>query len=215
MIVKKGFNGTLFQKVLIIFILSFVIRLFFGCNPFTPDPIGIDFNNVNITGIDNSGRFLGYNTIDTLDTLYTEAVALRLSLSDTTKLYAASSYPNSYQTFSFQTLLATEIYQAYYPNNNVVEIKLKTLYDINSTLKAGDDISEHILCIRDNDFDLYHHLDEGISWLNDTQDYSGGSVILVLNTSVENTKAQFEVKVSLDNGKELSDTSNLFTIIKP
>jgi hypothetical protein len=70
------------------------------------------------------------------------------------------------------------------------------------------------MCIRD-DFDLYHNLSQGISWLNDIQSYyEGGSIILILKASVKNTNAHFEITVTLDNGIELLGTTKIFTIIE-
>ena len=128
--------------------------------------------------------------------------------------YAATFSSNLMQTFSFQTARAYDIEPSYIPLNKVVDIKVKTLIDINESLKAGDDISEHILCSSRDDFDMYHNLSQGISWLDDIQSrHKSSSIILVLKTSIKNTNAQFEVKVTLDNGNELFGTTVIFTII--
>jgi len=213
MTMEKDKNGTLIPKVLIILTLSFGFKLFFSCTPYSQDPIEIDYNYISVIGIDNSDRFLA-NYSD-IDTLFSNAVALKLTLSDTTKYYAASFLPNLLEAFSFQTLKADDIDPSYVPRNKVTDIKIKTLLDINDDLKAGDDISEYIFCAPREDFDLYHNLSYGISRLNDIQSYyERGSIILVLNVSVKNTNSQFEITVTLDNGIELLGTTEIFTIIE-
>lgn len=213
MTMKKNNKLTLIPKVLIILTLSFGIKLFFSCTPYSQDPIEIDYNHINVIGIDNSDRYMDNYTA--IDTLFSDAVALKLTLSDTTKYYAASFLPNLLEIFSFQTLKANDIDPTYVPRNKVTDIKIKTLLDINDVLKAGDDVSEYFLCASRNDFDLYHNLRYGISWLNDVQSYyEGGSIILVLKTSVKNTNAHFEITVILDNGIELLGTTEIFTIIE-
>ncbi len=209
---KKRKKSTLIPKVFILLSLGFGINLFFSCRPYHRDPIEMNYNTISVLGIDNSERFLDY--YNTTDTVYSEAVALKLTLSDSLIYYAASSFPKVKQMFTFQTLQADEIAPSYIPKNKVVDIQINTLLDINESLKAGDDISEHMLYTTGENFDLYYNSDKGISCLNGIQSYYEESfIILVLNTSIENTKAQFEVKVTLDNGNELVDTTNLFTII--
>ncbi len=213
MTMEKDNKVTLIPKVLIILTLSFGIKLFFSCTPYSQDPIEIDYNHISIIGIDNSDRYMDNYTA--IDTIYSDAVALKLTLSDTSKYYAALFSPNLFEAFSFQTLKADDIDPSYIPRNKVIDIKIKTLLDLNDTLKAGDDISEYILCASRDDFDLYHNLSHGISWLNDIQSYyERGSIILVLKASVKNTNAHFEITVTLDNGIELLGTTEIFTIIE-
>lgn len=212
MTVKEN-KVTLIPKALILLALGFGIKLVFSCTPVSQDPIEIDYNNISVVGIDNSDRYLGY--YNTIDTSYSDAVALKLTLSDTSIFYAASFYQNFKQTLSFQTLKADEIDPSYIPRNKVVEIKVITLIDINDSIKAGDDISEHILCAFRDDFELYHDLNKGISWLNGIQSfYESSPIILVLKTSVRNSNAQFEVKVTLESGIELLGTTEILTIIE-
>jgi hypothetical protein len=211
---KKKENGvTLIPKVILLLTLGFGIKLFFSCTPYSQDPIEINYNNISVVGIDNSDRYLDY--YNSIDTIYSDAVALKLTLSDTSKYYATSLFPTLRETFSFQTLKAKDIEPSYIPRYKVIDIKVKTLLDINDSLKAGDDISEHILCSSRDNFDLYYNLSQGITWLNGIQSYyESSSIIIVLKASVKNANAQFEVKVTLDNGNELLGTTGIFTIIE-
>lgn len=211
--IMKAKEITIIPKVIIWLTLGFGIKLCFSCTPHPQNPIEIDYNDISVIGIDNSDRYL--NNSSAIDTLYSDAVALRLSLSDTSNYYAASFFPALRETFSFPTLKANDINPSYLPRNKVVDIKIKTLLDINDALKAGDDVSEHISCASGGDFDLYQNLSRGITWLNDTRSYyESSTIVLVLKASVKNTNAQFEVKVTLDNGNELLGTTKIFTIIE-
>ena len=203
----------LIPKVIILLTLGFVLRLFFSCTPYSQDPIEINYNSISLVGIDNSDIHLGYYS--TIDTIYSDAVALKLTLSDTSNFYATSFYQDLIQTFSFQTLKADDIDPSYIPRNKVIDISVKTMFDINDSLNAGDDISEYVLTASRDDFDLYHNLNQGVLWLNGIQSYyESSSIILILKTSVENTTAQFEVIVTLDNGNKLIGMTEIFTIIE-
>lgn len=213
--IKRYLNEVpLIPKAIILLILGFGVRLFFSCTPFSQDPIEIEYNSISIVGINNSERFLDYYS--SVDTIYSDAVALKLTLSDSSFFYESSFYENLTQTCSFQTLRADDIDPSYIPKHKVVDISVKTMLDINDSLNAGDDISEYVLTAYRDNFDLYHNLNQGILWLNGIQSYyESSSIILVLKTSVKNTNAQFEVIVTLDNGNKLTGITELFTIIEP
>lgn len=205
---KKEFRVS---RVLILLTLGFVIKIFFSCTPLSQSPTQITYNKISVVGVDNSGRFLSAH--NELDTLYSEAVAFKLTLSDTSLLYASLLSSNIMQLFSFRTVQARSIEMTYIPKNKVVDIEVKTLFDINASIKAGDDISEYILCDRGDNFEMYYSLRQGMLWLNEIQYDKSSSIIFVLKIPVENTKAKFEVVVTLDNGNTLLCTTDLFTII--
>lgn len=197
-------------KVLALLILGFGIKLYFSCTP--PDPIEMYYNNIKIVGMDNTGKYLTSN--NELGTFYSEAVAMELTLSDTSMYYTASNSTGIMQAFSFRSAQATSIHLSYIPVNKVTDIKVKTLLDINESIKAGDDISAHILYPSEDTFDLYYDLSRGISRLNGAQNYASSSIVLVLKASVQNTNAQFEVTVTLDSGYKLLCKTEIFTIIE-
>ncbi len=200
------------SKAIILLAFGFGIKLFFSCTPNFQCPTEINYNNISVEGIDNSGRFMGY--YNTLDSVYSDAVALKLTLSDTSRFYPTSYSLNIMQAFSFQTIQARSIDPSYFPLNKVVGINVRTLLDINESIKAGDDISEHILCSKGDNFEMYHNLSQGISWLNGVQYYENSSIVLVLKVSVRNANAQFEIVVTLDSGDDLLCKTEIFTIIE-
>jgi hypothetical protein len=212
-LVKRMRKPRPMAKVFILLIVGFGFKLFFSCTPTPYDPIEFDYNKILVIGIDNSGKYMSAN--NAIDTLYAEAVALRLTLSDTSAFNTISILQNATQSFSFQTAQADSPVISYLPRNKVVDIRIKTLSDINSTIKAGTDVTALFLCAG-SDFNLYNSISHGISNLNGPQSYhKSGSIRLVLTTAVINTTAQFEVKVTFDNGSELASTTEVFTIIQP
>ena len=140
---KKVIKSSLIGKVIILLIISFGIKLVFSCTPYIQNPIKMSYNKISVLGIDNSGRFMDDN--NAIDTIYSDAVALKLTLSDTLMLYSNTYLPNTMQVYSFQTIMADSRGPSFIPQNKVINIKIKTLLDISDSIKAGDEISEHIL----------------------------------------------------------------------
>ncbi|GAA4827612.1 hypothetical protein GCM10023331_10550 [Algivirga pacifica] len=195
--------------MLIVLSVSFGIRLFFSCN--TPDPIDFHYNQLSVTGIDNSGQYI--NKYDTVNTMYSEAIALQLSLTDTSMYYTASLYHSVIEALALPSVHAFSPVESFTPFHKVTAIQITTVLDLNETLKSGDNVTEHFLYAEDS-FDLYHSLEKGISFLNGTQAYPTSSITVILKPQIENTLAQFEVSITLDNGHTLFYTTETFSIIK-
>lgn len=208
---KKTSN---FSKILLFLAIDFGLRLVFSCNPPPPEEINFNYNKIDVVGVDNSGQYLNAN--NAVDTMYADAVALKLTLSDTTFYPSAYSQNILQELFSFQSAYATSVARNFIPLEKVESIQIKTLMDINNDIKAGDDITNHFLyASADNTSGLYQDLGQGIEQLNSIQSDTKSDIVLILNKTVENTNARFEVKLTLDNGTILSCTTELFTIIEP
>lgn len=206
----KIYPGASFPtKVVIVITLGFFTKLFFSCTP--PPPIEMHFNSINIVGVDNSDRYL--SRFSSVDSMFADAVALKLTLSDSTFDYYASNFNKVLKSISFTPAMALSIEESFIPVNKVQQIKITTLFDINENVRAGDDISNLIVYETGSNFELYQNMNRAISILNKTQISPSSSVILILKTSVNNTKAQFNVRVLLDNGNELSYNTPIYTII--
>jgi len=207
-------TSTFFLKSLAVFIIGLGFKLFLSCETppsYSNEPIEINFNQLKVIGVDNSMKKSEMG--NHVDTMYKRAVALRVNITDTVMYYATFQTKNSYRLFAFSTASADDISPYYVPQNKVVDITIKTLFDINPTIKAGDNVTEHMLSPRD--FNLYHNLEKVIPYLNGDHYYKERSILVVLKESVENTNAQFEVTVSLENGHQLSCTTERITIIEP
>ncbi len=204
-----------FSKVLLILAIDFTLRLVFSCVPTRPVEIDFNYNKINVTGIDNSGQYLNPN--NAIDTMYANALALKLTLSDSLQYGVYASRNIMQELFSFQSSYAMTVPENYIPQNSVESIHIKTLLDINNDIRAGDDITDYFLYVSyDNyTYGLYQDLDKGIDKLNSIQSAPRCDLVLVLRKSVQNTNVRFEVSVALDNGDTLSYTTELFNIIEP
>lgn len=196
-------------KIIIIISITFITKLFFSCTP--SPPIEIHYNSIIVSGINNSDKFVG---ITNVDTMYSSAIALNLTLFDSTNRYHASNNKIVSKSFSITPAMAFSISKSFIPVNKVVYIKTTTMFDIDEDVKAGDDISNLIVYDTGDNF-LYQDMTHAISTMNRTQASASSSVLLALKKSIKNTKAQFNIQVTLDNGNKLSYTTNLFTIIIP
>ena len=87
------------------------------------------------------------------------------------------------------------------------------MFNINETIKAGDIVTEYLLFVNSESQGLYENFDAIYSHFNGEQTYQNSSAVLVLKTEVENTQAQFKAVVVLDDGRILTTTSPVFTII--
>ena len=205
------FQTSLAAKVLLILLATSSLRIFFSCTP--PPPSDMTYNTIQLSGVDNSDRHMGRNA--EVDTLYAGAVALRLTLSDSTHLYAKLPDQPA-QMFAFKQAMAfSPVEPTFLPTVRVTEIKTFTLFDINGQINAGDDVSDHMVFDGGSDFELYQTTSSAIDALNRTQIGASGSVIMVLKDVVEGSNAQFRVEVTFEDGSQLIATTNLFTLIKP
>ena len=207
---------SVFSKVLLILAIDFGLRLFFSCDPARSVDIKLSYNKIDVTGVDNSGQFLNPNS--NTDTMYADAVALRLCLSDSLQpghYYSSRSIMR--ELFSFQSTYAIPVTENYIPQISVENIRIKTLTNIDNDIQAGDDITDYFLYVPYDYYtdSLYQDLNKAITRLNSIQCKPWGEVILILRKTVQNTNARFEVSVALDNGETLSYTTELFNIIEP
>lgn len=212
---KQWVKESLLLKVIALFTLSFGMRLFFSCTPpdsISTDPIEFNYNTLRLVGIDNSGQYL--RSYSPIDTMYAEAVALNLTLSDSIHHYA-QNFNKILASISFTPAMATSIDFSFIPVSKIEEIKVITLFDLDGEIKAGDDISQHIVYAMNSNFEMYKNSHQAIAKLNVTQSEPSSSIGIILKKRVNNTKAQFKVNVLLNNNHELSCVSDTLTIINP
>lgn len=147
-----------------------------------------------------------------IDTLYSKAVAFSLKIADTSHFYT-SNYNYFKKALSFKQAYAKSLSFSYIPSESVESVTIYSLFDINTTIKAGDVINEYLLCVNSQNYDLYDNFDVIYTNFNGEQNSMFATTILVLQTELENTMAQFKAKVVLDDGSTLTTTSPIFTII--
>lgn len=206
----EHFKHSLFLKMVLILLVGLAFRIFVSCTP--PPPIKMDYNLAELTGVDNSGRHMP--RFNSVDTMYSDAVAFNLVLYDSAFLHDVFVANNPRGFFAFSKANALSIAENFKPLNKVYQLKIKTLFDIDSDIKAGDDVTSLMLYAR-GDFELYKGLDYAISKLNGEQYEPRGNVQLVFTKPVRNTMAGFRVDITLDNGREINCVSETFTILTP
>ena len=197
-------------RVLLLFLLVFFVRVVFSCHPLESEPEDFSFNSLEVHAVDNSGRYL--REFDYVDTMYAEAVALKIDLSDTSFFGLAGIPTLNISSFSFPSLLATSKVLRFAPVAEVDDIQVITMMNLNQDIKAGADISVHVLCSFDS-FDLYSPMNTGIKYLNEVREYPSASLVLVLKEKVENTKARFKVFVKLEDKRCLEYLTEEFIIL--
>jgi hypothetical protein len=183
------------------------MKVFFSCTP--PDPFDINYTTVYLEMIDNSGHSHERNYSDTL---YSDAVSIELTLSDSI-MYYASSIINSDRLFTFESALALSPNYSYQPEHLVQDIQVFTVFDIDTIYKVGDNISDSVLYSIDNLFGLYVTKEKAIKYTNGLQSEPACTLSLFLKSSIENSKAQFRVEISLDDGSKLIGTTKLYPVI--
>jgi len=87
------------------------------------------------------------------------------------------------------------------------------LLDINETILAGDQVNPNIYYVFKNDGNHLYNDADPIDYFNSKEYYLSRSVVLILNTAVDNDAAQFRIDVTFEDGTVFSETTNLFTII--
>lgn len=199
-IIRKFFRSAF------ILIVLFGLRIIFSC---TPQYYDIFYNSINLTAVDNSGEYI--NSVVS-DTLYSDAVAFELTLSDSFPLYG--SLPERIlRDLSFSPVLAFEVASVFIPQNRVSAIRVYTLFDLDSILLAGNDISDQVLYAPRMSHFIYSPLSSAVDFFNLDQGERSPSVYLILKYSVHNSLARFRVDVSFEDHTVLSDTTGIITII--
>lgn len=196
-------------KVLFLLLGGLFFRVFIGCRP--PDPIEMSYNRLRCFGVDNSAAYL--NPHSSLDTMYAEAIALHLELTDTL-LYGGDYYSQSWRkaNWGLDRLYAWTLDQSFKPIAKVGSLQIFTMVDLDATTRAGDEITADWLYAPDS-FELYLHLEEAIDELNRIQDASSAGVCLVYKGKPEAEEVQFKVEVVLSDGRRLSCESPVFTLL--
>lgn len=204
---KRAHSYSKFIKALILITCWLLIKTLISCNP--PPPDYFLYNTLKIDCMNNAEDHIKVNLSDTI---YAEAVCLKLSLSDSTLYYAQSGIKSNTSSLTYKTATAMSIDESYIPEKKIQSIKVVSL---DNQINAGDDVTDLFL-YTDKTFtsQLYQYQNWAISEFNEIQSTPGCHVYMVLKTPVQNNKAQFYIEVQLEDGAILSDTTNTFHIIQ-
>lgn len=172
-------------------------------------------NSIEITNIDNSQT---YPQFTEEDEMHKAAVAFNVLISDTTltENYAYSQPLQSSIGFSTALAWSCDCSMNYLPEPTIQNFNIFTNFDINDTVKAGDDVS-NLFLVTDYSWsnrDLYYELNELINLANLTTNEMPGILLKIfLKVPVDNSKAEFTIEITLSNDTKISQTTNTITII--
>lgn len=177
------------------------------------DTIPYSFNKTKIGNIDNSGTY----SMETLSNeLKRGAVAFRLKLSDTNFNYFDYYAVSSKQNFGFPGAYAytKDCDPLFESTARISSITIITEQNLNTSITAGQDVTQQFL-VRLNsnpESGLYKTLENALAQVR----YKGYPFVVInfyLKIPVETNSAQFNFKVTLSDGYELTASTNLITII--
>jgi hypothetical protein len=196
------------KRISVIVIIFNLVRLFQGCNDFPQQIILFDLNKMNVSNIDNSGL----NALQTeSDTMFSEAVAFRIELSDTTNfIHLSALKPAGIGIFS---CLANEPEPSFKPGQMIETIGIVSLFDISVVIPANTDVTAYF-CYGTENYsvpgDLYLSWDQLKEILNDwSYDNKRVSFNLFFKENIQAAAAQFTVLLELSDGSTLHATTAL------
>ena len=162
--------------------------------------------------MDNAGLYLQQSVNDTM---YSEAVAFRISVSDTSGMIGLAA--KKYVEIGISSCMANEPEPSFKPAQMIENINVVSLFDISDSVKANTDVTA-FFCYNTDDYsgsgDLYLTWDQlaeiiaGRSYDNQMLSFD-----LFLKESVMAENSQFIISLSLSDGRTLQDTTALITII--
>lgn len=211
---KRIYRFPFHYRVMIVLFIGFVFRVAVSCKP--PPPSALLYNFAELVGIDNSGkgpRVARYE--QSIDTMYRDALALGLSLYDSSDRIFAFQTGSLSDVFSFSKATALSLDFTFKPTRLVNAIRIYTLMDIDNVSKAGDDVTANFYFGTYSSDGLYASLNTAIEELNGIQSINQGWIQLFLNKRIEYNQAQFSIEVDLDDGSTLTARSDTITILTP
>lgn len=202
------FRSSFHSKAILILLCCFFIKVLFSCRE--PEPLDMQYSKMELELFDNSGHPF-YRTPS--DTLYSDAVAIQMTLSDSGMYYYAAHTLKAAGLFSFAPVYGFSPNISYQPVHLVRDIHIFTLFDLDDRYRAGDDITDSILYAYDYGFGMYKMKEDAIKFANGLQSEPSCLLKLFLKSSVHNTSIRLRVEVILDDGSILSGTTDEYPVI--
>ncbi|KAB2870771.1 MAG: hypothetical protein F9K37_04990 [Bacteroidales bacterium] len=205
----------LFKKTLLILVAVFLFKLMNSCclifgDCCKNDPLPTSFNNIKISNVDNSKE---YDVLTTSNEMKRAAVAFNVNVFDT-NYYNYYSYAKSC-SFGFSQAYAMECENPFAVITRINCISITTKYDINSSIKAGEEVVNHFVAKTE-----FWSLSGLYSTVDDVLDNQRGVIYepwldirFYLKIPVENNIAQFDFQIFMSDGSVISDSTNLISIV--
>lgn len=196
----------------IVFISAFI---FHGCVCNQP-VINYNLDSLCINNINNSEN---YPTITESNSMYSSAVAFSITLTDTSQYWPYYSSNFQRASFGYASACATSVdCDPYFvANQKIVDVTIVTLYNLNSVILAGTNVTNLFLAHSSNFYDgvLYSSFEDLLTKLNSQPTFQPRiNFNVFLKPPVNNSVAQFVFSVSFSDGTHLCDTTKLITIIQ-
>lgn len=205
----------LISKLSIIFVSVTILRLVSGCCNCENEYYTFSYERIIVHNIDNSGQWSKPSDVNRMPAA---GVAFEVQILGSEPILSAQ---NKLQSFGFnalnaQTCNCDEIYRA---NHTISAIKIRTLENLNSDYCCNEEVTDLFLansCLSCNDIgNFYITLDELITRINPEAFYQTpvNKFLIYLKVPVENTEAQFEIEVILNNGESIISQTSKIEII--
>jgi hypothetical protein len=201
-----------FKRISVIIIIFNLVRLFQGCNDYTQQIILFDLNKIHVSNINNAGLHAEQAGSDTM---FSEAVAFRIELSDTMNYIHLSALKPA--GIGISSCLAKEPSPSYKPGQMIETISIISLFDISGAIPANTEVTAYFCYGFDNysvPGDLYLSWDQLEEILNEWSfNNKKISFDLFFKENIQAGFAQFEITLGLSDGSTLRDTTSLIHFI--
>lgn len=196
-------------------IVFFSAFIFYGCVCNQP-VIQYNLDSLCINNINNSEN---YPTITESNSMHSSAVAFSISLTDTSQYWPYYSSSVQRASFGYVSANATTVdCDPYFvANQKIVDVTIVTLYDLNSVILAGTNVTNLFLARSNSSYDgvMYSSFENLLTKLNSQSTFQPRiNFNVFLKPPINNSVARFIFSVSLSDGTHLCDTTSLITIIQ-
>lgn len=205
------------RKILIILLFGFILRTLTSCIcNCSDDTTPFDFQNIMIENLDNSGD---WPVVTEHNEMYSKAVAFSVTAFAEDIFVMNMLKQINLAGFNSAKAFSCDCAVLFSANQKIEKITITTLFSISDQIPAMSNVTDYFVADsheRNNWETIYVDMDNIISHINPETYYDSGSqdIQVFLKEEVKNDKAQFIIDLDLSDGRVLSDTTNLITIIE-
>lgn len=198
------------KKILSLFLLLNVVRLFTSCLECDNEPVPFDFTSMQIKNLDNTDTFIRYSEGDSMKR---NAVAFEIEVSTDRFRYTSNFRMNDIIGFS-EALALEECPAKFRPRQRLENIEIISLTDISEELQANSNITNQVVAYQKNNSNLsylYLTWDELYQIINPDLYYNEPveRFQVFLKPEVLTDSLQLAINVHLSDERMISDTTNV------
>lgn len=201
-------------RILVLISLAFILKVVSSCVRPSFD-FEFDFSKITVTNLDNSDI---YAMRSDRDTMYSEALAFEVTLSDD-ELFADGGLLKTETAFpGFTPASAMSPEFRYHPRHQIISINIVTLEELSPSVPAGSDVTQLFVANVPHYFTrdfLYIKADE-LSSIFNLEYYPGEPSVtfqLFCREEILNSKARFSITATLSDDSTLAAATSMITII--